>query len=202
MDLSNRGNRPLHMQQPNHETANSNGHNYSSPSSSNSSGNNPFKNGMALSSGLSAVMLFSLAIVMIGLISFLVFGGGSDTKESDLVKAEKYQAVFLSGGQVYFGKITSLTNDVVTLSDIYYLRVNQQQEGQPVDANNISLAKLGNELHGPEDAMVINRDQVQFWENLKDDGQVVKAIKEYAANPDAANNQSQTQQQQNTNTTQ
>ena len=49
------------------------------------------------------------------------------------------------------------------------------------------LQKLGSELHGPEDQMVINRDQVQFWENLKDDGQVVKAITTYKANPTAAN---------------
>jgi hypothetical protein len=33
--------------------------------------------------------------------------------------------------------------------------------------------------------MVINREQVLFWENLKDDGQVVTAIKKYLSeNPD------------------
>jgi hypothetical protein len=68
------------------------------------------------------------------------------------------------------------------MSDIYYLRVNQQVQpnGQQSSSNNdISLVKLGCELHGPQDQMVINQNQVIFWENLKDDGQVAKAVAEY-----------------------
>jgi len=39
-------------------------------------------------------------------------------------------------------------------------------------------------LHGPEDQMLINRDQITFWENLKSDGQVAKAVGDYVkANP-------------------
>ena len=68
------------------------------------------------------------------------------------------------------------------LSDIYYVRVENpiQPEGASQEAQpNISLAKLGNELHGPQDVMYVSRDKVLYWENLKDDGQVVKAITEY-----------------------
>jgi hypothetical protein len=36
--------------------------------------------------------------------------------------------------------------------------------------------KLGCELHEPLDQMVINRDQITFWENLGDNGQVAKAV--------------------------
>ena len=77
------------------------------------------------------------------------------------------------------------------LTDIFYVRVQQVQpeEGETESQQNISLAKLGNELHGPEDVMYIAKDKVLFWENLKDDGQVVKAIVEYKKNPDAANPQ-------------
>ena len=49
-------------------------------------------------------------------------------------------------------------------------------------SSNISLVKLGNEIHGPEDAMYINKSSVMFWENLKSSGQVVKAIQQYQAN--------------------
>ena len=119
-----------------------------------------------------------------------VFGVRSND-ESRFVDKKKYQAVFLNGGQVYFGKIGEFNGKYLTLSDIYYLRVNQQvQPGQTTSQNDVSLAKLGNELHGPEDRMVINKTEVQFWENLKDDGQVVKAITEYKKNPSAANAQS------------
>lgn len=100
------------------------------------------------------------------------------------VKAGQYQAVFLTNGQVYFGKVSDINGDYVKLSDIYYLQV--QQSVQPddkskasTDQSQVSLAKLGSELHGPEDSMHISRQQVLFWENLKNDGKVVQAINGY-----------------------
>jgi hypothetical protein len=104
------------------------------------------------------------------------------------------QAVFLNGGQVYFGDIQDLNSSNVRLSNIYYLRVNQQVQpnqetaDQSTNSNDISLVKLGCELHGPEDEMLINREQVVFWENLKTDGQVAKAVAEYQKqNPNGQN---------------
>ena len=99
------------------------------------------------------------------------------------VKTNQYQAVFLTNGQVYFGKVADVNDDYVKLSDIYYLQV--QQNVQPDNSENkdsqsqVSLAKLGSELHGPEDTMYISRQQVLFWENLKNDGKVVQAIDSY-----------------------
>jgi hypothetical protein len=136
---------------------------------------------------MSVVLLFSGTFLVIGLILMLVFGSNGKS-EAKYLNKDKYQAVFLNGGQVYFGKVGEFNSKYMTLSDIYYLRVNQQvQPGSTQSSNDVSLAKLGNELHGPEDKMVINRSEVQFWENLKDDGQVVKAITEYKKNPAAAN---------------
>ena len=153
--------------------------------------------GMKLPKVLTLVLLFSGTLMAVAVIALLVLGGGKS--ESSFVNKGKYQAVFLNGGQVYFGKIGEYTGKYLTLTDIYYLRVNQQvQPGTQQTTQDISLAKLGNELHGPEDEMVINRSEVQFWENLKDDGQVVKAITEYKKNPEAANQQQTTN---NTSTT-
>lgn len=104
----------------------------------------------------------------------------------------EYQAVFLTNGQVYFGKISGTSADYVTLKDIFYLQVTQtpmqgsaqdQQQAQTQEQPQISLVKLGNELHGPVDEMHINQGQVLFYEDLKEEGQVVKAIKDYKANP-------------------
>ena len=50
---------------------------------------------------------------------------------------------------------------------------------KPVIYVDIDGVLLANELHGPEDVMHISRDQVTFWENMKDDPQVVLAINEY-----------------------
>lgn len=105
-----------------------------------------------------------------------------------------YQAVFLTNGQVYFGKLSNSGDDYTTLKDIYYLQVvqpplqGQQQPGQPQTQAQpqISLVKLGNELHGPVDEMKITKAQILFYENMKDDSQVVTAIKNYKANPTGA----------------
>jgi len=144
-------------------------------------------------------------LVSIGLLiaALVVSIGLSKTHEqSKYVNSNQYQAVFLNGGQVYFGKIGVLNKQYMTLGSIYYLRVNQtvQPNANTSNANDVSLVKLGCELHGPQDQMVINADQVVFWENLKSDGQVAKAVAEFQKqNPKgqncaaaAANNSSST----------
>lgn len=129
-------------------------------------------------------LLLSITVVMVGvLLALFLFEAN---REDKYVDNTKHQAVFLNNGQVYFGNIADLNKDFLTLSNIYYLRVNQQvQPGQQAAQNDVSLVKLGCELHGPQDSMVVNKDQITFWENLKDDGQVATAIAEYVeANPD------------------
>ncbi len=147
----------------------------------------------ALRIGFVALLFAATALIVTLAVAFSLGGRGDSLgggSESKLVKQDKYQAVFLNGGQVYFGKIKEFNGRYIKLDDIYYLRVQQQvQPGSQEPKQDISLAKLGNELHGPEDSMAINREQVIFWENLKDDGQVVKAIIDYKKNPDAANQQ-------------
>jgi hypothetical protein len=131
------------------------------------------------------VLLFAATALIVAMLALLYFGG---PKESNYVDNSKEQAVFLTNGQVYFGHIKSINKQYVDLQNIYYLNVNQQvqpnQSGSSSNSNNnsnqsVSLVKLGCELHGPADEMVINRDQVTFWENLKDQGQVAKAIAQW-----------------------
>lgn len=128
---------------------------------------------------LSVVLIVSAIVLTVYFGKNLVTSGGN----SGAIKGKQYQALFLTNGQVYFGKLKSVDDGYVRLSDIYYLQV--QQNVQPKDNKpateqpQVSLAKLGDELHGPEDNMFISRDQVLFWENLKEDGKVVTAIKDY-----------------------
>lgn len=135
----------------------------------------------------SVVLLFAgTALIVAVLLGLNRFDGNSAAKALD---KDKMQAVFLNGGQVYFGKISDIGAKTMQLKDIYYLRVNQQVQPDQSNAqaanNDISLVKLGCELHGPQDSMVINQEQIIFWENLKSDGQVAKAVDEYKKqNPD------------------
>lgn len=122
--------------------------------------------------------LVTLLVVGALVTAFWFTGAGS----LGAVKRDQYQAIFLTNGQVYFGKINSITADVVTLEDIYYLQqqgnVQDQDSETQTQQNQLSLAKLGNELHGPEDTMYIERSQVLFWENIKNEGEVVKTIQQ------------------------
>lgn len=143
--------------------------------------------------------LIAIAILLLAMVLSIAFAKNNEYKEKKYVNNEQLQAVFLNGGQVYFGHISDLNSKYLTLNNIYYLRVNQQvqpeqQNAQP-GANDISLVKLGCELHGPEDIMVINREQIIFWENLKTDGQVTKAVEAYVkANPEGQKCQDNSQE--------
>jgi len=88
-------------------------------------------------------------------------------------------AVFLSNGQVYFGSIANETDKVVLLKGIYYIQMASGAKAAMADQSDVSLLKLGNEMHAPQDWMEINRDQVLFIEQLKPDGKVAKAIETY-----------------------
>ncbi len=92
-----------------------------------------------------------------------------------------YQAVFLNNGQVYFGKIVKENDDTIILKDVYYLKIKQdlQDSENKSDDSNLSLVKLGKEIHGPSNTMYIIRSNVLFTEELKNDSQVVQAINSY-----------------------
>ena len=98
---------------------------------------------------------------------------------AEQVEKDKYQAVFLKSGSVYFGNITKIDQDTITLKNIFYLKNGSFQKGETVTGSDASLIKLGAELHAPEDVMYIERKNVEFWENLKSTSQVSKAIKQY-----------------------
>lgn len=88
------------------------------------------------------------------------------------VPSTKWQAVFLSNNQVYFGKLQTENATYLTLSDVYYLRTATDLE----NASSLNLIKLGGELHGPEDTIYVPKSSVLFWENMKADSRVVQTI--------------------------
>lgn len=119
------------------------------------------------------VLLIILVLIILGIFSLAagVF----------LVKST-WRAVFLTNNQVYFGHfLYNPFRSTVVLTDIYYLQINQslqapgQNQGQ---LKEVKVVKFGNEIHGPKDKMVILKSQILFWEDLRSDSSVVKAITE------------------------
>ncbi len=90
-----------------------------------------------------------------------------------------YQAVFLDNGQVYFGNITKQGWRYIELTSVYYLQFRDPIQGSEANrepGGNIALVKLGEELHGPENRMIITREHILFIENLKNSSKAVQAI--------------------------
>lgn len=121
------------------------------------------------------------ALLMVGVIGWLVYQSGMPAT----IDRSKYQAVFLSNGQVYFGKLQTLSGGYFKLTDIFYLQAQNKdasknpQDAAAAQAQDVQLIKLGSEVHGPDDEMVIDKDQILFFENLKKDGKVSDSIKQY-----------------------
>src|SRR5216117_1517575 len=92
---------------------------------------------------------------------------------AEVIDHSAYQAVFLTNGSTYFGKLQPQGDGWFLLSDVFYLSVSDQSSTQ--------LIKRGNESQGPKEPMIIPRDQVLFIENLRDDGDIVTLIKKFKA---------------------
>lgn len=136
--------------------------------------------GSITSKGLRIAQVVLLVCITVLIVAALILLGTNENKDKSvsnenlLVDTSKIQAVFLSNDQVYFGKINVLDKDYIHMSNVHYLRVSQQvQPGQEGAANTPpELVRIGCELHRPTDNMVINRSQVTFWENLKNETDV------------------------------
>ena len=133
---------------------------------------------------LKALMrIFWTILILAIVIGGLWFYNKQQSGKSSFVDTSKYQAVFLSNGQTYFGKVSDENESYVTLSEVFYMVVNKplQDQEQTTAADQAkpeyTLMKLGKELHGPT-SMNINRDHILFIENLSDDSKVVSAIKQ------------------------
>jgi hypothetical protein len=85
-----------------------------------------------------------------------------------------YQAVLLSNGAVYFGKLAGYRTRNPTLTDIFYIVSKTDPNTKQV--SNV-LVKRGKELHGP-DRMYLNASQIVFVEPVGPDSKVAQLINE------------------------
>jgi hypothetical protein len=88
-----------------------------------------------------------------------------------------YQAVLLSNGSVYFGKLEGYGSPRPVLSEVYYIVTQTNTETK--QSNNV-LVKRGKELHQP-DRMYLNPSQIIFVEPVGPDSKVASLIQESKA---------------------
>ena len=135
---------------------------------------------------ISGATLRRLAVALFALAFFALVVFGAATQREALsallgrglgaqIDKTAYQAVFLTGGQVYFGRLQS-QDDYFLLSDVFYIGDATEAPSQGTTGQ---LVKRGDELHAPKEPMLIPRDKVLFVENMRDDSQVVTAIRQF-----------------------
>lgn len=103
------------------------------------------------------------------------------------IDMSRYQAVYLTNDNVYFGKTHIQVNGDIFLTDVFRVQTasktgssdNSSSTNADSTSGEIRLIKPGKELHAPDDTMLIRRGSVLFIENLKTDGNVTQAILDY-----------------------
>jgi hypothetical protein len=133
------------------------------------------------------IWLAALSIVII--LAVLVMFYRSTQLPSAFIDGDKYQAVYLTDGSVYFGKLHLLSDGSSRLTDVYYPQKAQASDSSKASdqsttdsktpTQSSSLIKFGSELLGGEDQIIFNKTQVAYWVNLKSDSKVTKAIQSY-----------------------
>ena len=121
------------------------------------------------------LLVLIVLILLVMVVRTQLFRAGVGTlfapSAAEVIDRNAYQAVFLTNGSTYFGKLEPQGDQWFLLTDVFYLSVSDQSGTQ--------LIKRGTEPQGPREPMIIPKDQVLFIENLRDDSDIVSAIKKF-----------------------
>ena len=146
------------------------------PARQNFPSNKPQRAGVIKKIGRFKWLILGVIVVIIVAAAFVgLRGQGSGNYDQD-----KWQAVFLNNNQVFFGHVVSEDENKLVLREIYYpqkpLILQQQSEQQPSD---FTIVKFGGEIYGTEDEMVVNRENILYVANIKEESKIVAAIRKY-----------------------
>jgi len=133
---------------------------------------------------LLVIVLLVLAVCAVGWVVF------SKIENSNTgINTSQYQAVSFADGQLYFGKLSRVNDEYMKLTDVYYLQPQAAgQEGSEsvqnaaTNQNNFKLIKFTDVVYGPEDTMMIPKNQILFYENIAPNGKVAQLIKQSQSN--------------------
>lgn len=116
------------------------------------------------------LLLITLLLAgLVGMMAFHHFTSAPATKFST-----EYQAVLLTGGQAFYGRLEGFGTQHPVLTEIYYV---QSQVNPDTKAVSNILIQRGKEWHAP-DRMYLNPDHIILVEPVGTSSQVAKLIAE------------------------
>ena len=119
--------------------------------------------------GSSRFILFAALIVALAVIA----AGWMISHRSAVSFEQTYQAVLLSNGQVYFGRLEGYGTENPVLREVYYVQSGLNDQKQPTNI----LLKRGKEWHGP-DRMYLNPRQIVMVEPVGPTSRVYELIRD------------------------
>lgn len=118
-----------------------------------------------------ALILTAVIVVVGGLLAITLL------PKEERINSSGYQVVYMTSGQAYFGKLQNTSGEYLVLKTPYSAQdVQSNTTGKKAAQPTTTLLKVSQQAYGPEDAMSLKSDQVLFWQNLRDDSKVTKAI--------------------------
>lgn len=127
-------------------------------------------------------LMSKLGLGVILVLFIAVVGGGWYARDRGVwplgPSKDQWTGVFLTNGQAYFGHFYSAPGEYATLDEVYYVLQTQLQSQDPnvPSSTQLSLQRLGGEIHGPTQRMRIAKTQILFTEDLRADSPLVQAI--------------------------
>lgn len=101
--------------------------------------------------------------------------------------SSNWEAIYMTNGDVYVGKIRGSTSNIIKLSDTYFVQVLKQDENNlggkansfrlTGSSNNLTLIKWGfSQPLKSAGELFISRNNIAFWEKLDSNSEVVKQL--------------------------
>jgi hypothetical protein len=119
--------------------------------------------------GYSRVIFVSALMVALA----VIVAGWMVSHHSAVSFEQTYQAVLLSNGQVYFGRLEGFGTENPVLREVYYVQSGLNDQKQPTNI----LLKRGKEWHGP-DRMYLNPRQIIMVEPVGPTSRVYELIRD------------------------
>jgi hypothetical protein len=119
--------------------------------------------------GSSRIIFFSALMVALAVIA----AGWMLSHPSAVSFEQTYQAVLLSNGQIYFGRLEGYGTENPVLREVYYVQSGLNEQKQPTNI----LLKRGKEWHGP-DRMYLNPRQIIMVEPVGPTSRVYELIRD------------------------
>lgn len=94
---------------------------------------------------------------------------------NDYVKKDEYQAYFFKDGSAFFAKTTGLDGSfLANVGHVYFLRTVPQTNPNGATINDISLSLAKSEQYDK-----LSSSDILYWQNMKPDSQITKAITQF-----------------------